>query len=75
MPSKLIKLLQATKTKLEIRGLGDCEWVDLKTTFDREAIKNLILDRIADYGAGTINILDLPDILADEIMILLEERK
>jgi len=44
-------------------------------TFDREAIKNLILDRIADYGAGTINILDLPDILADEIMILLEERK
>lgn len=54
---------------------GDCEWVDLKTTLDREAIKELILNRIADYGAGTISILDLPDILADEIMILLEERK
>ena len=42
---------------------------------DRKAIKDLILDRIADYGAGTVHILDLPDILADEIILLLEEQK
>lgn len=43
-------------------------------TLDREAIKDLVLDRIADYGAGTISILDLPDILADEIMLLESDR-
>ena len=37
---------------------------------DREAVRNLILDRFADYAKGTISLLDLPDILADEIMLL-----
>ena len=39
----------------------------------RDEIKDLILDRIADHGAGKVSLLDLPDILADEISILVEE--
>jgi len=38
---------------------------------EREDVKNLILDRMADIGEGTISLIDLPDILADEITLLI----
>lgn len=39
----------------------------------RDAIKSIILDRMYDLGQGFISPTDLPDILADEISLLLDK--
>lgn len=39
----------------------------------RDDIRSIILDRMFDLGNGFIDSSDLPDILADEIMLLIEK--